>query len=136
MSADIPTIVRYRMARSKEALDDARFLAEGRRTTACVNRIYYACFYAVSALLLTHGFSSSTHTGVRTLFGQHFIKTHLIAYDFGELYSELFQVRHRNDYIDLTEIPPSNITPWLTQAMRLIETIDALIQRSLPNESV
>lgn len=29
-----------------------------------VNRLYYACFYAVSALLLTEGFSSSRHSGI------------------------------------------------------------------------
>lgn len=45
-------VVRYRLQRAREALEDARVLANASRWSACVNRLYYACFYAVSALLL------------------------------------------------------------------------------------
>jgi uncharacterized protein (UPF0332 family) len=55
------------MDRANEALEDARILANARRWNARVNRLYYACFYAVSALLPLHGFSSSKHAGVRSL---------------------------------------------------------------------
>lgn len=45
-------LVLYRMSRANEALEDARILAREERWNACVNRLYYACFYAVSALLV------------------------------------------------------------------------------------
>jgi len=59
-------VVLYRMARARETLEDARILAEKGRWNACVNRLYYACFYAVSALLVRDGLSSSKHAGVRS----------------------------------------------------------------------
>ncbi len=56
-------LIRYRLARARETLEDAHILAEVKHWNACVNRLYYACFYAVSALLMQRGLSSSKHTG-------------------------------------------------------------------------
>ena len=61
-------VVSYRMTRAEETLEDARILARAERWNACVNRLYYACFYAVSALLVRDGLSSSKHAGIRGLF--------------------------------------------------------------------
>jgi len=61
-------LILYRIVRAKETLEDARILAGSKRWNACVNRLYYACFYAVSALLIQNDLSSSKHTGVRSLF--------------------------------------------------------------------
>jgi uncharacterized protein (UPF0332 family) len=49
-------LIIYRMSRAKETLQDAELLADGKRWNACVNRLYYSCFYAVSALLLKNNF--------------------------------------------------------------------------------
>jgi uncharacterized protein (UPF0332 family) len=38
-------LVEYRLARARQTLDDALVLAEAGRWNACVNRLYYACFY-------------------------------------------------------------------------------------------
>lgn len=37
------------------------------------NRLYYAVFHAVSALLIKNGHKVGTHKGVVLLFGQHYI---------------------------------------------------------------
>jgi uncharacterized protein (UPF0332 family) len=71
----------YRMDRANETLEDARILANAGRWNACVNRLYYACFYAVSALLVLHDLSSSRHAGVRSIFNKHYVKTGRISQD-------------------------------------------------------
>lgn len=58
MSAGRVTLVRYRVDRAREALQEAALLLGAGHTTAAVNRQCYACFYAVSALLLTEGRSA------------------------------------------------------------------------------
>lgn len=68
-------LVSYRRTRANETMEDARILANAGRWNACVNRLYYACFYGVSALLARHGLSSPKHTGVRSLFNRHYVKT-------------------------------------------------------------
>ena len=63
MTEPLETLIHYRLDRAQESLDDARLLAEAERWNACVNRLYYSCFYAVSALLVRDGLSSSRHMG-------------------------------------------------------------------------
>lgn len=43
-----------------------------------MNRLYYACYYAVTALLISNGLNATTHAGVRTMLGLKFIKTGLV----------------------------------------------------------
>lgn len=45
-------LVLYRIEKARNTLEDAHILASSERWNACVNRLYYACFYAVTALLL------------------------------------------------------------------------------------
>ena len=68
-------LVEHRLARAGATLKDARILAGAKRWNACVNRLYYACFYAISALLIFDGLSSSKHSGVRSFFNQEYVKT-------------------------------------------------------------
>jgi uncharacterized protein (UPF0332 family) len=68
-------LVGHRITRAHQTLEDARVLAKAGRWNACVNRLYYACFYAVSALLIMDGLSSSKHAGVRSLFNKQYVKT-------------------------------------------------------------
>ena len=42
---------------------------------SCVSRCYYAMFFMAEAALLTKKLSASSHKGVTSLFGEHFIKT-------------------------------------------------------------
>jgi hypothetical protein len=44
-------LVRYRMRRANEAIAEAELLAGSGHWNTSVNRLYYACFYAASALL-------------------------------------------------------------------------------------
>ncbi len=41
---------------------------------SCVSRCYYSMFFMTEALLLTKNLTTSTHKGVISLFGEHFIK--------------------------------------------------------------
>ncbi len=53
MKEETRTLVTYRLERACEALEEADILLERGHANTFVNRLYYACFYAVSALLLT-----------------------------------------------------------------------------------
>lgn len=67
--------ITYRLNKAYEALDDAKLLAQNKRWNPAINRLYYSCFYAVSALLLKHNIEIRTHEGIRSQFGLKFIKT-------------------------------------------------------------
>lgn len=122
-------LVLYRITRANETLEDARILANSGRWNACVNRLYYACFYAVSALLVRHGLSSSKHTGVRSLFNQHYVKTGKITKDLARTYNDLFERKQEGDYIDFVRFQESRVLPWISEAEQLVEYICRLAEK-------
>ena len=116
------------MQRATETLEDARILARAERWNACVNRLYYACFYAISALLVADGLSSSKHAGIRSLFNSQYVKPGKIPKDIARIYNDLFERRQEGDYIDFVNFEDSQVLPWFTKVEKLIENISHLIQ--------
>lgn len=121
-------LVLYRRERARETLEDARVLAKSGRWNGCVNRLYYACFYAVSALLMQNGHSSSKHTGVRSLFNQHFVKPGVVPKELAKIYNDLFERRQEGDYIDFIKFEEPQVRPWISQAEDFVANISALIR--------
>jgi uncharacterized protein (UPF0332 family) len=124
-------LVLHRLRRAEEALDDARILAEAARWNACVNRLYYACFYAVSALLVMDNLSSSKHSGVRGLFNREYVKPGKIPKELAVIYNDLFERRHEGDYIDFVKFQEEQVVPWMPKAEELIRHLAALIRQRM-----
>lgn len=91
-------LVRYRLNRAEEAVAEAETLSKGSYHNAAINRLYYGCFYATSALLLSNDIPFSSHAGAKTLLGLHFINTGLFQYEHGNTYSRLYEIRHSDEY--------------------------------------
>ncbi len=108
-------IVRYRLQRANEALEDAQILANSGRWNTCVNRLYYACFYAISALLLQRELSSTRHTGIRSLFNRHYVKTGKIPRELAKVYNDLFERRQESDYLDFVSFEEEQVRPWISK---------------------
>ncbi len=67
------------MERAEETFKDAELLVDNNSLKSALNRLYYAAFYTVRALLATKGLDSSKHSGVILLFNHHFVKTSLMG---------------------------------------------------------
>ena len=120
-------LVRYRLQRAYEAFEDVRILAGASRWNICVNRLYYACFYAVSALLIQNGLSSSKHSGIRSLFNRHYVKTGKVAKEMAQIYNDLFERRQESDYVDFIHFKESQVLPWISKAETFIKHIETII---------
>jgi uncharacterized protein (UPF0332 family) len=121
-------LVTYRITTSTDFLMEIPFFIEKGFWNSATNRMYYACFHAVSALLLKHNHKVSSHKGARILFGHHFVRNGLISPILGNVYSDLFQNRHSGDYTDYfdnTEESVKNIYPL---AQELIHSVKKLIE--------
>ena len=53
----------------------AKVLAQNGFWNSAVNRLYYAIFYAVNALLVCNEVYTQSHSGMRNQFSKYFIKT-------------------------------------------------------------
>jgi uncharacterized protein len=121
-------LVRLRLVRARETLAEAQVLARAEHWNGCVNRLYYACFYAVTALLLSQGLAASKHSGVLSLFNRHFVKAGTVDREMGRFYNDLFQNRQRGDYEDLVRFDEARVMPWLAAAQRFIAQIEMLVE--------
>ena len=87
--------IAYRIERAWRTFGDAKILAETQSWNSAINRLYYACFYAVLALFAKHEIISHTHSGVKTQLALHFIKTGKLNKTLGLLYTDLFDFRQK-----------------------------------------
>ena len=92
------SLVHYRMERADEAIEEAALMSTSGHYNAAVTRLYYACFYAVQALLLKHQIAATTHAGVKAMFGLHFVSKGLVPIEHGKTFNTLFEKRHSSDY--------------------------------------
>ena len=104
MKEETRTLVNYRLGRAWESLDEAKILMEQGHINTFVNRLCYACFYAISALRLTKGLSSAKHSGIRSLFHQNFVKAGILDVESGQFFDKLFDNRQKADYADLLQV--------------------------------
>jgi uncharacterized protein (UPF0332 family) len=122
-------LICYRLSRAKETLEEARVMFGSGHFYGAANRIYYACFYAAVALLLTKNLSSSKHSGVLGLFNKNFVKSGHIPKDMGKFYSRMFDNRLESDYGELIEIEPDEIRRDLATAAEFIDLIAEMIPK-------
>ena len=91
------------------------------------NRLYYALFHAVSALLIHDKHSVNTHRGVVVLFGQHYVCTGIFDMADGKLYSQLQTMREKGDYNCIYQTTEDEVIPMIEPAEKLIEKIGKYI---------
>jgi uncharacterized protein (UPF0332 family) len=120
-------LVKYRIKRAKETLAEVSLLLENDFLNTAVNRVYYACYYAVIALLVKNKISATTHNGVRQMFGLHFVKTGMIERDIAKFYTDIFDKRQTGDYDDFVEFSQEEVSRFIEPANKLIKKIETLI---------
>jgi uncharacterized protein (UPF0332 family) len=120
-------VVLYCLQRARQTLEDARLPANASRWNPCVNRLYCACFYAVSGLLLQDGLSSSKHTGVRSLFNRHYVRTGKVPKELAPIYNDLFERRQEGDYMDFVDFEEAQVRPWIDRVEQFIDHLASLV---------
>lgn len=124
-------LIRFRQKKAKETLEDATILLNSGRLFSALNRIYYALFYEVSALLSTEDLSSRKHTGIRSLFNEYYVKTGKVPVKLGRFYSRMFDFRQKADYGDFAEFEKEKLKEWLDQTSMFIGEMDVIIENKM-----
>ena len=96
---------------------------------AAVNRLYYACYYAASALLLNCEIEANTHNGVKTQLSMHFVRTGHLSLDHGATFSLLFEKRQASDYSDFAYCDLALINTLRPRAEAFINAMEQLINK-------
>lgn len=131
MIAENRDYIRYRAGQAREALQDAEHLLRAGSLRATVNRLYYACFYAVCGLLLTEERYSSKHSGVASMFARYWVGPGLFPIEMGRFYRRLLKYRHQGDYAYETVFDPDEVRTWFAEATDFVtRALDIIRERN------
>ena len=119
-------VVQLRLEKSLLTLKEAKGTAEMQFWPSAANRLYYAAYYSVSALLIANGDSAQTHAGVKVIFGKNFVKTGIVSREMNDLYQKLFSLRMTGDYDVTYNLTATDVLPLITPTEEFINTINAL----------
>lgn len=128
MTGDLEDLVQYRISRFSETLREAEAMILNNFWNAAVNRIYYACYYAVSALLLKKGVEPNSHKGIRQMFGLHFIQSEVLTKEDGRFFSDLNDRRQTGDYDDFILYDKETVLKLYEKANGFTTRIIALLE--------
>ena len=125
-------IVKYRLEKSLRTYNEAvGSIANGYVETAA-NRLYYAAYYAVSALLVSYKYEASTHNGVIQMFGKAFIKSKVLERRYGTIFNQLFSLRMTGDYEDRRFLDiEEDVKPLIEPTKELIDVVSVMAKEQM-----
>lgn len=122
------SLIILRLQNTKATLAEIPVHIENGFYNTAVSRMYYACYYVVAALLLKHGISVKTHSGIRHAFGKEFVLTGLVDKELSRFYSNLYANRQTGDYDDFIMMDEDIVNELYPQAIIFIDTLERLIK--------
>ena len=120
-------LVKYKLERARETWNEIVGIVDGGYWYAAANRMYYACYYVTSALLVKNGIQANTHSGVIRMLGLHFVSTNIISDEMGSFYTRLFELRQTGDCDEWKVIKESDIKPLMPKVEEYMQCIISLI---------
>lgn len=120
--SDRKEIVRYRLEKAQTTYHEAVANIDMEFAATAANRLYYAAYYAVSAMLIAYGYTARTHDGVKRMLGLHFLKKGLLDARYGRIFNILFTLRQTGDYEDRKNLDlKTEVAPLALPTKELIE---------------
>lgn len=116
--------VRFRIESSRKTFEAAKVLAQNGFWNSAVNRLYYAVFYAVNALLVLNKIQTKSHSATKSQFSLHFVKTGKFDKKYGRLLAELFDWRQKGDYENIFDYDSDSVQPLFLPVEEFISLIE------------
>lgn len=122
-------LISYRLELSRESLRAAEIMFDNNMLTFSMNRVYYAMFYAVQALLVSRKVSFSKHGQVKSYFNREMIKTGIFSKEMGRLYNKAFEYRQKFDYVDFSSPDREMVSEYLEKARGFVSNIQEYLRQ-------
>ncbi len=122
-------IVMLQKDNARQALREAQVMIDNCFWNAALNRMYYACYYAASGLMVKNDIEAKSHSGIRQMLGLHFIRTGKLSVDAGNVFSNLFSKRQSGDYDDFISFDKDTAETLYPQAESFVKLIEELIDK-------
>lgn len=114
-------LIKYRLKEAEDSIKEAEvLLREGMSMRAVMNRLYYAMFYAVLALLQEKEMGTSKHGGAISLFDREFVKTGIFDNELSKTLHRAFELRQKGDYMEQAEVTKSDVDEMLPKTKEFV----------------
>lgn len=90
----------YRLNLAKETLSNAKMCLDNKFFRDCINRSYYAAFYAVRAVLALDSIDFKRHKDVVAHFNKTYVASGVFQREIGKGLGRLKTIREESDYSD------------------------------------
>lgn len=118
-------LIDYRIKQARESIQEAKVLwGQGMSNRSVMNRLYYAMFYAVLALLQEKQLGTSKHYGAISLFDREFVKSGLIDTEYSKALHRAFILRQKGDYLEEAEVSLADIEEMFPQAESFVGLVE------------
>ncbi len=121
------TSINLKLIKSKELIREAKILIENDGYNSVISRLYYACYHATSALMLTKELQSKTHKGLAGLLHKEFVSNGLFDVKHSIFFSKLKQERTEDDYGDFLIADKEEVKSFMGPAIEYINYVEKLI---------
>jgi len=121
-------MVELEIERAEKIMQQFAVLQEQQYWDTLVNRMYYAAFHAISALLIHNAMPVHTHKGALIRFNKEFVRTGKFTVEEGRLFSQLEGLRERGDYNCFIDASLEEVVPLIEPLKALIAKIETLVQ--------
>ncbi len=127
---DRKIIIELELERVNKTLHEMEIMLQNELWSMTANRLYYALFHAVSALLIKDQREVGTHKGAVNKFSFFYVKTGIFTTAEGRLYSKLQQLRENGDYNCAIDVVKEDVEDFIEPTRQLIEKIKQYIADS------
>ena len=126
---NIDDFISYLIDKAEEVYSAAVLLYNAGQWNSAINRLYYACFYAASALLLKRGVGAKSHAGVIAKFSEHVVRTGEMIADEYRVYSKLLNWRTKGDYSDMFDFTEEDVASVMAPTRTFLDKVKQLIHQ-------
>lgn len=123
------TLVALELKKARETYEDIGILIAANRLNGAANRMYYAVFHAICALLINDGHHVNTHKGSHAMFSQYYIRTGILPREYGQLYNQLQTMREESDYNCAYDVEIDELQQRIEPIKKLICDIERMVSK-------
>ena len=132
MDKKVIDLSKYRLEKSKEALNSAKILHKHSDLVGATNRAYYSIFYAIRAVLALDKVDFKRHKDVIAYFNKNYVSTEIFPKIIGKKIAQAQKIREDSDYDE-------NYKPSFEKTEIQIETakeLIALVEKYLMDDTI
>jgi uncharacterized protein (UPF0332 family) len=122
------------MERANKYLNSVKLLFDNQDYESCVSRVYYAMYYSTEAVLLTKQLSFTSHKGVLSGFGLHFVKTGIFPREMSKQLNQAFEKKQLGDYSTIFAIEKEEAKELFENDQSFVKDISQYLKQLPPSQ--